>query len=47
MYKESQSIKHKEFGIGTIKKVSGNEIVVDFGKFEITFTADQLVGKVE
>lgn len=47
MYIENQSVKHVDYGSGVIKKVSGNEVVIDFGKFEITFTTDQLAGKVE
>jgi transcription elongation factor GreA-like protein len=45
--KDGSTVRHKVFGNGRVKHFSNEKVIVDFGKFEITFDMAQANSELE
>ena len=45
--KDGSIVRHKTFGNGKVKHFSNEKVIVDFGKFDITFGPAQANSELE
>ncbi len=45
--KDNSIVRHPKFGNGKVKHFSSEKVIVDFGKFDITFEPSQANSELE